>query len=352
MERIHATAREQVERAVAVGLRALPAPLVAAVAALTGPAPRSDRTRLDPGLQLVLAVRSGRGAKTASALGAARARSRFRREAILHAGAAPPLAEVRDLELPLASGVHRARLYRPLASPTGLLVYYHGGGYVIGDVDMYDPVCRRLAAWSGLAVLSVEYALAPERRCPAAIEDGVAALAWARAHAGELGCPGLPVAVGGDSAGGNLSAEVCVATAGTADAPAAQLLIYPAVERDTDYASLRLFATGFLLERAEIDWYHEQYAGAAGIARDDIRVSPLRADLHGQPPALVVTAGFDPLRDEGEAYAEKLEQSGVPTRLLRYDDLIHGFVNMAGVNRRCEHALRELSETFGAMVRG
>ena len=234
--------------------------------------------------------------------------------------------EVRDLD---AGGV-AARLYRPSdRDDLGLLVYFHGGGWVIGDLDSHDQVCRVLANGSGQAVLSVDYRLAPERPFPAAIEDALAATRWAHANAAALGCRADRIAVGGDSAGGNLAAVV----AQLAPVPLSyQLLVYPVTDCTRAQPSYDENATGYFLTKAGMGWFVDHYlAGGTGSATDP-RVSPLFAADHvlgATPPALVITAEFDPLRDEGDAYAARLAALGVPTSHVRFGGMFHGFFSLA-----------------------
>jgi acetyl esterase len=199
-------------------------------------------------------------------------------------------------------------------------------------------------------VLAVEYRLAPEAPYPAALEDALAAFAWACAQAGALGADPACIAVGGDSAGGNLAAVVAQVTARSGGpVPAAQLLLYPVLDRSTERASLGHFAEGFFLTREEISWYQQHYTG--GRSPEDPRISPLRAhDLSGLPPAVVVTAGFDPLRDEGEAYAHALAQAGSRVTLRRFDGLIHGFANMGGLSPACRAAVIEVAGMLKATL--
>ncbi|MCB1000734.1 MAG: alpha/beta hydrolase [Acidimicrobiales bacterium] len=233
--------------------------------------------------------------------------------------------EVRDLD---ADGV-RCRLYRPSDAPgLGLLVYLHGGGWVIGDLESHDEVCRVLAAGSRHAVLSVDYRLAPEHPFPAALDDGVAALRWARAHADELGCRADAIAIGGDSAGGNLAAAI----ANLGVVPLVfQLLVYPVTDATCSSPSHEENGTGYFLTAAGMRWFVEHYLGGLTPPTDP-RVSPLAADdatLAAAPPALVITAEFDPLRDEGDAYAARLQAAGVATSHVRFAGMFHGFFSLA-----------------------
>jgi acetyl esterase len=200
-------------------------------------------------------------------------------------------------------------------------------------------------------VLAVDYRLAPENPFPAPVDDALAALRWAQAHAGELGADPTRVGVGGDSAGANLSAAIALlAVRDGGQGPTCQMLVYPAVDRTKAYPSIDLFAEGFFLTRASIHWFHRQYSGAPGTHDRDPRLGPLHAESHADlAPALVVTAGFDPLRDEGEAYAAALQAAGTTTVLRRFDSLIHGFFNMVGVSPACRDAVIEIAGATRAL---
>jgi acetyl esterase len=314
-----------------------------------------DGDVLAPDVQLLLALRARVGAGRYDRLPVPEARRRFRRENLLHAGPLAPVATVRDLSVPGAQGALPARHYVPeRRGPHPLLVYFHGGGFVLGDLDSYDAACRTLCHHAGAQVLSVAYRLAPEHRYPAAADDARAAFAWAAAHALALGALPTRVAVGGDSAGANLAAVVALRTARDGGpAPAAQLLVYPSVDRTRAWRSLDLFAEGFLLTRAEIEWFHGHYTGGRPEAPREPGVSPLLAsDLSGLARAVVVTAAFDPLRDEGEAYAAALAAAGTPTVLRRMRGLVQGFVNMAGVSRSARRALVETARLLAAELEG
>ena len=284
------------------------------------------------------------------ALSPERARERNRRGAAIVAGPPRPMARVERLEIPGPAGTIPARLYTPIGGseePRPLLVYFHGGGWVIGDLDTQDSAVRFLAARAEVPVLSVEYRLAPEHPFPAPVDDAFAAFRWVVASADSLGIDPTRVAVGGDSAGGNLAAVVSMlARDGGETPPAMQLLIYPATDAIGEQESRRLFAMGFLLTAADMDWFEEHYVPDAAAAQDP-RVSVLRAeDLSGLAPAYVTTAGFDPLRDEGEAYAERMRAAGTRVALRRHPGLIHGFANMTAVSRSSREAM---SEAAGAL---
>lgn len=251
-----------------------------------------------------------------------------------------------DLMIDGAAGSLRARHYPAAEKDAPLLLFLHGGGFVFGNLDTHDAPCRMLRRHGGMHVLSVEYRLAPEHPFPAAVEDARAALRWAQSHAKSLGADPRRVGIGGDSAGANLSAVVSqLATKDGGPAPAAQLLVYPAVCRRTAWPSLELFADGFFLTRESIDWFNEQYSGhLPRTERPDPRLNPLHGeDLANLPPALVVTAGFDPLRDEGEAYAKKLREAGNDVTVRRFEGFVHGFLNMVGISRACHEAVVEIA---------
>lgn len=239
--------------------------------------------------------------------------------------------EVHDLSLPGPAGEIRARHYRPPnAGAAPLLVFYHGGGFSIGDLDTHDALCRLTCRDAGIQVLSIDYRLAPEHPAPAGVEDAYAAFIWAYEHAGDLGATPGRVAVGGDSAGGNLAAVVCqLARNNGGPAPVLQWLLYPRTDHTAQTRSLSLFARGFLLTKRDIDWFESQYLRRSNVDRADPLVSPLLAEsLSGLAPALVAVAGFDPLRDEGESYAEALRAAGTAVDLRCMGSLTHGFASL------------------------
>jgi acetyl esterase len=245
--------------------------------------------------------------------------------------APPELAEVRALD---AAGTP-CRLYRPhgvAESNVPALVYFHGGGWVIGDLDTHDTLCRQLAHGAGVVVVAVDYRLAPEHRFPAAADDCIAATRWVAGQAGVLGIDSTRLAVGGDSAGGNLAAVVALAAREAGDLPLAyQLLIYPATDQRRGAPSHTTNADGYLLTRDSIRWYHDHYL-ESDAHDEDWRASPLlHPDLTDLPPALVVTAGFDPLRDEGAQYAQALGDAGNRVAYVCFERQIHGFVTMGKV---------------------
>jgi acetyl esterase len=248
----------------------------------------------------------------------------------------------------LTAGGRPARLYRPdLAEETPTVVFLHGGGFVIGDLDTHDQSCRRLCRDTGAAVLSVDYRLAPEHPFPAAVDDALAAARWAADHLEELGGADV-LAVAGDSAGGNLAAVVAQEMR---DRVAAQLLVYPATHVLADNDSRRDNADGYFLTVPLMTWFMGHYAGdVEGVDLDDPRLSPHHGDLAGLPPAVVVTADFDPLRDEGEAYADALADAGVAVEKLRYDGMIHGFLDMVPFSAAAGDAVGDFSARFAKLL--
>ncbi len=310
---------------------------------------RVDGETLAPEVQLALAMLSRRREPPPESLPPAEARRRRRRLSAVYAGKPTPVGSVRDLEL----GGLGARHYAPdePGAPHPLLVYYHGGGFTYGDLETHDGVCRILCHHAGAHVLAVDYRLAPEHPFPAAVEDARAALAWAFANAATLGADPQRVGVGGDSAGGNLAAVVSqLAARDGGPAPVLQLLIYPATDFSRRRRSRELFGEGFLLTNSEMDWFETNYLGAERTHARDPRASPLLAeDLSGLAPAYVVTAAFDPLRDEGEEYADALKRAGTPVMLRRFPGFIHAFIAGAGVSRNARGALIEIAGVTRAM---
>ena len=268
------------------------------------------------------------------------------------AGEPESIARVENRTVPGSAGEIPVRIYTPVGTaPFPVLVYFHGGGWVIGNLDTHDGICRSLANRVGCLVVSVDYRLAPEHRFPAAPEDCYAATRWLAEHAGSLGGDKGRIAVGGDSAGGNLAAVVALMARDRGGPKLAfQLLVYPATDTDFETRSYRENSEGYFLTRADMVWFWNHYA-----PRDEDRrnpyAAPLRAaSLRGLPPALVITAEFDPLCDDGNAYAGRLREDGVPVRLSQQDGLIHGFFQMGAVIDRgrasVDEASRALKDAF------
>ena len=265
------------------------------------------------------------------------------------------LGRVEDRTMPGPAGPIPVRIYRPESDSNDalpVLVYYHGGGWVIGSIETHDGTCRELARDAGCVVVSVDYRLAPEHRFPAAADDCYAALEWVAANGGEIGADASRIAVGGDSAGGNLAAVVSLMARDRGGPELAlQLLVYPVTDADFSRVSYTDNATGYLLERDAMVWFWGHYVPDEAD-REHAYAAPLRADdLTGLPRALVLTAEFDPLRDEGEAFAARLEEAGVETTLTRYDGMIHGFYAMTMLVEAAREAVAQsavaLREAFG-----
>jgi acetyl esterase len=250
-----------------------------------------------------------------------------------------PVAEVRDLPLSGPDGSLPVRMYADADGPLPVAVYYHGGGWVRGNLDTHDGICRHLAREAGCLVVSVDYRRPPEHPFPAAVEDAYAAVEWVDEHAGTVGGDPDRIAVAGDSAGGNLAAAVA-GMSRDRDGPdlAHQLLLYPVLEHAFDTPSYEAFAEGYLPTRATMRWYWEQYL-ADPIDGHNPYASPLRArSFEGLAPATVLTAGFDPLRDEDRAYADRLREAGVPVDHLGYEEMIHGFLSFPAAIDRANEA--------------
>jgi len=270
------------------------------------------------------------------------ARAGHEAETINLSGPGEEVAEVRDLEIPAPAGAIPARLYRPEGDgPLPLVVYLHGGGWMLGSIESFDTVVRALANAAGVMVLSIDYRLAPEAPFPAGLEDSVAAVRWAAAEARELGADPERLAIAGDSAGGNLATVVARRLRGEVDLRM-QALIYPVTDAGCNTASYRDFGEGHGLTAASMQRFWNLYLdGADGTDPD---ASPLRAeDLAGSPPAFVLTAGFDPLRDEGEAYGEALREAGVEVEVRRFDGVIHGFWRWLAATEQSRRAVEEVA---------
>jgi acetyl esterase len=264
------------------------------------------------------------------------------------------IGKIDNIAMPGPAGEIKLRIYTPVAgggAALPALVYFHGGGWVIGDLETHDALCRTLANETGARVVAVDYRLAPEHKFPAAAEDAYAAVKWVEENASNLGVDPNRIAVAGDSAGGNLSAVVCL-MAKQKGGPRIvyQLLIYPVTQWKADTGSMTSFAEGYFLEKQTMHWFFDQYA--PGADANDWRLSPLAAtDVTGLPRAYVVTAGFDPLKDEGKAYADKLNHAGVAAVYMDYPGMVHGFFNMSAVIPTAREAIADaakaLRQAFG-----
>jgi acetyl esterase len=255
------------------------------------------------------------------------------------------VAAVTDLRLPVKNGEITVRVYAPAGKgPLPALVFYHGGGWVIGDLYTHDGICRSITNAANCIVASVDYRMAPEQKYPAAVEDSYAGFAWVLANAGKLGIDARRVAVGGDSAGGNLAAAVSLMARdrGT-PLPVQQTLIYPVTNYSFDTPSYHENATGFLLTLSGMRWFWNHYLARDAQGKEPYASPLLAQSLAGLPPALVITAGCDPLRDEGEAYAARLRDAGVPVTLTRYEGMFHGFIRMTRLLDKAKAALGEIA---------
>jgi acetyl esterase len=321
----------------ALALRALAMLPEAVQRRIAGPPVEIDGQGLETEVQMLIRLRERRQAPPYSTLPVSEARQLLERDAATARGRVRSVAEVRAID---AGGVP-ARLYVPRGARAALLVYYHGGGWVLGSLDSHDATCRFLADEAKVRVISVDYRLAPEHKFPAAFDDGMAAYNWA--VAAELGVEPGRIAVGGDSAGGNVAAAVSQ----LADPkPALQLLFYPVCDLSTKHPSYSLFGEGFFLTEDNMDWYRANYLPDEDAARDP-RASPLLADdLSGLPRTYISVAGFDPLRDEALAYGRRLEAAGVDVDLVLHEGLIHGFANTAGIGRSSPRAVRQAARAL------
>ena len=314
---------------------------------LAGRAIRIDGQPLDPDLQLLLRLERLTDAGTPAA-GLARRRAHHDVVGPLAGGPPVPGVAVRPIEIPSSDPTDprdiAARLYTPDTLPAGspLMVYLHGGGWVTGSLTTHDAFCRYLATRAGVRLLAIDYRLAPEHPFPSAVGNACAAFRFARQHAAELGADPAAIALGGDSSGGNLAAVAAhLAVRAGEPGPDFLLLFYPPTDAVNRTPSRDLFRAGFMLTDEDIVWFSDYYMPPP-IDRGDPRASILLADdLSGMPPTYLATAGFDPLRDEGERFAERLASAGVPVVLRRQSDLIHGFVNLIGLSVRCREAVAE-----------
>jgi acetyl esterase len=291
---------------------------------------------LHPQAQALLRLIEEKRVPSMHTLAAADARTYYLERRFFTQPEPPHVGSLRDLEAPGPAGPIRLRSYRPLGTPEDavlpVLVYFHGGGWVIGDLETHDTLCRELCNLSGTAVIAVDYRLAPEHRFPAAIDDALAATRWIAANAVRLKIDAKRLAVGGDSAGGNLAAVVALAARDAGDLDIVfQLLVYPATDQRRSAPSHTTNGQGYLLTKDTITYFHDHYL--VDDSHDlDWRASPLLAASHANlPAAFILTAGYDPLRDEGLQYAQKLSEAGSRASLVNFERQIHGFILMGRV---------------------
>lgn len=314
---------------------------------------------VDPGAQLVLDMivkAQAEGAKPMEQMTPAEAREMYEKQRGALTPEPPQVAAIEDFTVPGPRGDIPVRLYRPAGSAAGdslpVIVFYHGGGWVIGSLNTHDVVCRGLANHSGCAVLSVDYRMAPEHPFPACGEDGFAVLDWLVAAGDARNLDPARLGVAGDSAGGNLSAVMTLMARERGGPPIAwQGLIYPATDMRGGYPSRDKFGEGYLLTAAAMNYFEKMYLPDSA-ARTDWRASPILAeDLSGLPPATIVTAGFDPLCDEGRAYADRLRDAGVPVTYKCFEGQIHGFFTMGRVIPEAEAGIRLMAEGAKAALK-
>ena len=324
-----------------------------AVLRLIGEQPRVvEGQRMDTLLQFVSALRRKVRAPRLTDGTVEQARNAFRREMRAYAGPRTPVKSVREFVIPTANGPLAVRHYAPLAEGAQpLLVFLHGGGFTIGDLDTHDEPCRLLCLYSRMHVLSVAYRLAPEHPVPAALEDSHAGVVWARENAASLGAHPTCVTIGGDSAGGSLSAVTSARMRDEGTPVSAQLLIYPATDAVTQRESHSLYGGEVFLTGRDGKAFTSWYTQGTSVSREDPRVSALLApNLEKLPPTFVTTGGFDMLRDEGEAYAEAIRSAGARVELLRFPSMVHGFINLTGIVPAARTATIEVAQRWRSLV--
>ena len=305
-----------------------------------------NRIKLYPEVRALLEAGEAEGAPAIETLSPAEARRAAADALKAVAGRCEEIGRVEDLKLPYPERPIPIRIYTPAADgPFPCLVYFHGGGWVVCDLDTHDSVCRAIARRAGAVVVAVDYRLSPEYRFPAAVEDCYAATRWVAANAPRLALDPRRIAVGGDSAGGNLSTVMCLKSRDEGGpALALQVLVYPVTDLASfDTASYSEFAEGYNLTRAEMEWFRGHYLARIEDAQSPYASPLLAPDLRGLPPALVITGECDPLRDEGEAYARRLAEAGVEVTCARYGGMIHPFFSLGGVLSQGRRAIEQVA---------
>jgi acetyl esterase len=299
---------------------------------------------LDPQARKIIDATNALGLPPMEQMTPAQARQSMR-ERTAALGPVEEVARIDDHRVPVDGGTIAVRCYTPAGTgPFPVHVYFHGGGWVIGDIETHDGICRSLANAAGCVVASVDYRLAPEHRFPVAVDDAFAATRWIAASAAALGVDAGRMAVGGDSAGGNLAAAVAFLSRDRGGPPLAlQVLVYPVTQHGFDTPSYQEHADGYLLTRSAMRWFWSHYLARPEDGQDALASPLLARSLHGLPPALVITAEYDPLRDEGEAYAARLREAGVPVTVTRYPGMIHGFLRMINLVDKARAARDEIA---------
>ncbi|MBV9903483.1 MAG: alpha/beta hydrolase fold domain-containing protein [Alphaproteobacteria bacterium] len=307
---------------------------------------------LDPLVKGFLDQMKAAGGPKMSEIGAPAAREVFNQMMQALGPKDVPVGKTENRTVPTATGGVPIRVYTPVGGGRDLmpaLVYFHGGGWVIGNLETHDGLCRLMANEGNFRVIAVDYRMGPEHKYPAAYDDALAALSWVAANAADIGVDANRIAVGGDSAGGALAA-ICAQQAKAKGIPLdAQMLLFPVTQIGELTGSLKEFAVGYFLEKETLDWFYESYL-PAGADKSDPRISPLRAkDLSGLPPAYIMLGGFDPLHDEGMQYADKLRAAGVPVTVADHSDMVHCFVYLQAILPQAHEALAAAAKAVAKM---
>ncbi len=307
---------------------------------------------LEPQIKAILDQAASSGAPPLSSLTPSQARAAFRTMLDAFRGTLPAIAKSEDRVIPGPAGQIGIRVYTPeRTGPFPVAMFFHGGGWVLGDLESHDGVCRALTREAHCVTVSVDYRLAPEHKFPAAAEDCYAATSWVASNGAAIGADSTRLAVGGDSAGGNLAAAICLMARERGGLKIRhQLLIYPALDSSLQTQSQSDFADGYLLTRADMAWFWGHYLGSERDRSNPYACPSAASDLSGLPPAMVITGEFDPLRDEGEEYARRLQRAKVPVVCKRYDGVTHGFMSMAFLDK-ARKAIAEAAAGLRAALR-
>lgn len=310
--------------------------------------------KLDPNVRVLLEAIAAQGDPPLETLSPVEARKLAAESLNAVQGTPEPLRSVENLTIPGPEGQIPIRVYSPDASgPRPAMVYFHGGGWVVCDLDTHDVVCRAIARRAGAVVVSVDYRLAPEFKFPAAVVDCYAATVWVAENAGRLGISPNRISVGGDSGGGNLGTVVALKSRNEkGPAIALQVMVYPVTDLSSfETPSYREFAEGYQLTKAEMEWFRDHYLSTMEDASDPYASPLLANDLRGLPPALIITAECDPLRDEGEAYAKRLIDAGVSVTCTRYAGMIHPFFSLSGAIPQALDAIKQVAQALACVTR-